>query len=59
MREIFTYGSVGGGGGNPASYPEAGTLIEDSLGPVFVLAVSVLIGGVISPACGEAPSVIP
>jgi hypothetical protein len=23
MREIFTYGSVGGAGGNPGSYPEA------------------------------------
>jgi hypothetical protein len=23
MREIFTYGTVGGAGGNPGSYPEA------------------------------------
>jgi hypothetical protein len=35
MREIFTYGSVGGAGGNPGSYPagERATLNSDDYFP--------------------------
>jgi len=38
MREILTSGSVGGGGGNPGSYPELGDLPAFRFAPLRHLA---------------------